>query len=147
MSRQNHAELGLRVLGRGFPPAGDGGHTVSEIGRSAGDPPLPAALLWAAVGDLDVIDRLRRHVHQVCIPDWSCSSCGSAWPCDTARRELLFDLGWSKLSIYCSVLMERAARDFTAIEPRILWQRFLEWTEPPDEARAPYSNNLYNVIF
>lgn len=144
MFRNYHAEASISVLGGGLTIAGDGGQTVSESGWVGGTPPLPAALLWAAVGDLDVIERLRKHVHQVYIPDWFCSSCGSTWPCEIARNDLLLDLGWSKLAIYCSVLMERAARDLAALSPQVLWRRFLEWTEPPEENRPPCPSNLYN---
>ena len=96
---------------------------------------MPKALLWAAVGDLDVIDRLGKHAHQVQFPAWSCSSCGLAWPCEAARKDLLLDLGWVKVAIYCAVLMERAARDLAPVMPRELWERLLEWTQPPEEVR------------
>lgn len=136
MSRRHHAELGPTVLGSVLAIAVDHGQAVPESGWAGGNPPLPEALLWASVGDLDVIERLRKHIHQVRMPDWFCSSCGLAWPCANARDELLLDLGWGKVAIYCAVLMERAVRDLAAINPHILWQRFIEWTDPPEEARA-----------
>lgn len=144
MFLKHHAEPSISLLGHGLMIAEDGGQTVSESGLSGGAPPLPAALLSAAVGDLDVIERLRKHVHQVRIPEWLCSSCGMSWPCETARHDLLVDLGWSKLAIYCSVVMERAARDLQAMSPRLLWLRFLEWTEPPEGMQKAYSNKFYN---
>ncbi|RSM37013.1 hypothetical protein DMB66_59765 [Actinoplanes sp. ATCC 53533] len=97
--------------------------------------PLPEALLWAAVGDLDVIERLSRQAHQVRFPTWLCSYDGQAWPCEPARSDLLLDLGWIKVAIYCAVLMERATKDLSSSTPKELWQRFIEWTEPPDDAR------------
>ncbi|MET8149088.1 hypothetical protein ACIBSW_39540 [Actinoplanes sp. NPDC049668] len=96
---------------------------------------MPEALLWSAVGDLDVIERLGRHAHQVRIPVWTCVRCELAWPCTSARRDLLVDLGWHKVAIYSAVLMERAAKDLTSLTPKVLWHRFLEWTEPPEDVR------------
>ncbi|MEU4215860.1 hypothetical protein [Actinoplanes sp. NPDC026623] len=104
-------------------------------GWLGGTPPLPEALLWAVIGDLDVIERLSRHAHQVQLPAWACFSCGLAWPCETARMDLLLDLGWIGVAVYCSVLMERAAGDRSSMTPVELWQRFLEWTDPPEEVR------------
>ncbi|RSM56814.1 hypothetical protein DMB66_32870 [Actinoplanes sp. ATCC 53533] len=96
---------------------------------------LPEALLWATVGDLDVIERLSRQAHQVRFPTWLCSYDGQQWPCEPARSDLLLDLGWIKVAIYCAVLMERATKDLSSSTPKELWQRFIEWTEPPHEAR------------
>lgn len=116
-------------------PVGGVGGNASASGWLSGAPPLPEALLWTAVGDLDVIERLSRHAHQVQIPAWSCICCGHAWPCESARSDLLLDLGWVKVAIYSAVLMERATRDLTSLIPKDLWDRFLAWTEPSKEVR------------
>lgn len=123
------AERLSSALARNFAMAA---HNNGWVG---GTPPLPEALLWAAVGDLDVIERLSRQAHQVRFPTWRCSYDGETWPCEPARGDLLLDLGWIKAAIYCSVLMERATKDLASATPRELWQRFVEWTEPPDEVR------------
>ncbi len=119
----------------GSAPAGEYGRAAFTGLWIGGTPPLPEALLWAAVGDLDVIERLSRQAHQVRFPTWLCSYCGQTWPCEPAQGDLLLDLGWIKVAIYCAVLMERATRDLSSSTPKELWQRFLEWTEPPEEVR------------
>lgn len=108
---------------------------MQNVNWPGGVPPLPEALLWAAVGDLDVIERLSKHTHQVRIPSWSCRSCGFPWPCETARSDLIIDLGWTKVAIYSAVLMERSARDLPSLSPIVLWRQFIGWTEPPGAAR------------
>lgn len=119
----------------GSASADESGWAARRNGWINGIPPLPETLLWAAVGDLDVIERLSRQAHQVRFPTWLCSYDGHAWPCEPARGDLLLDLGWIKLSIYCAVMMERATKDLPSSTPKELWQRFIEWTEPPEEAR------------
>jgi hypothetical protein len=137
MSDQYLNEMGLRAERPGSMPAGGAAWTAQSSGWLGGTPPLPQSLLWTVVGDLDVIDRLSRHSHQPLIPTWSCSSCGQAYPCRPAREDLLLDLGWIRVAIYSAVLMEHAAKDVRPLNPRELWQRFLEWTEPPEELRDP----------
>jgi hypothetical protein len=96
--------------------------------------PLPHSLMRASIGDPAVIERLSWREH-VLFPAWTCISCEQAWPCDPAKADLLVGLGWLNVAIYCGVVMERAAADLSFLSPNALWQRFLEWTEPPDEFR------------
>ena len=135
MVQYHPGEPGFGAERLGSAPAGEAGRAVLGNGWIGGSPPLPEALLWAAVGDLDVIERLGRHAHQVRFPTWLCRYCGQAWPCKPAQGDLLLDLGWIKAAIYCAVLMERAAKDLSLSTPKELWQRFLEWTEPPEGVR------------
>ena len=109
---------------------------------SRGARPLGEALLLAAVGDLDVIERMAEHAHLVQVPAWSCMCCGLSWPCEPARKELLVDLGWVRAATYCAALMERAAQDLPTSTPWELWHRFLEWTEMPEELRDMFVNGL-----
>lgn len=92
-------------------------------------------LLWATAGDWDVIERLTGHPHQVRLPVWTCVACDKAWPCASARSNLLHVLGWMKVATFSAVLMELAVKDLRALNAEELWQRFIEWTEPPAEAR------------
>lgn len=137
MSQQHLGELDPGADDPGTAPGRDTARVVGSGGWMGNTPPLPASLLWSAVGDLDVIERLSRHAHQVQFPTGLCSRCGRAWPCGPAREDLLLDLGWIKVAIYCAVLMERAAKDLSSLGPKELWQRFLEWTEPPEEIDDP----------
>jgi hypothetical protein len=91
---------------------------------------LPEPALLAAVGDLDLVQRLREHVHMPTLPHWSCNMCPEPWPCAAAKQELLLDLGWVRLPVYCSILLEQAAHDLTEADPRELWARFIAWTHP-----------------
>jgi len=77
----------------GSASAGESGRAAHRNDWINGMQPLPEALLWAAVGDLDVIERLSRQAHQVRFPTWLCSYDGQAWPCEPARGDLLLDLG------------------------------------------------------
>lgn len=99
---------------------------------------LPYSVVLAAVGDFDLVNRLSQHQHFPLRPGWSCSSCPAQWPCLTAKQDLLLDLGWVRLAVYCSVLLERAVKDLPDTRPRDLWARFIEWTFPidgPQDAR------------
>lgn len=135
MSEQDQDDLCMGAEGFGFASAGGAPRAARRSSWFGGAPRLPESLLGTTVGDPDVIDRLSRHSHQMLIPTWLCSCCGLAWPCQPAREDLLLDLGWMRVAIYCAVLMERAAMDVVTISPRGLWERFLEWTEPPEEIR------------
>lgn len=137
MSQQHLSEAGSVATGPDSTRGESTERATGSAGWPGGTPPLPASLLWSAVGDLDVIERLSRHAHQVLFPAGLCSHCGQAWPCEPARADLLLDLGWVKLAIYCAVLMERAAKDLPSLGPKELWQRFLEWTEPQQEIHDP----------
>jgi hypothetical protein len=91
---------------------------------------LPESALLAAVGDLDLVHRLREHVHMPVVPRWSCIMCLEVWPCAAAKQELLLDLGWVRLPVYCSILLEQAAHDLPEAYPHDLWTRFIAWTHP-----------------
>lgn len=126
---------GATTNGRFVTPPRDIGRASYMHDRLQGSPSLPEGLLSDAVGDPDVFKRLSRHAHQVQLPAWSCICCRLQWPCISARNDLLMDLGWVKVAVYCAVLMGHAARDLKSVTPMELWQRFLEWTEPPESTR------------
>ena len=133
------ARLALPICSRLALPNSRVAHST---GWSRGRPPLGEELLLAVVGDLDAIERLASHAHQVQMPAWSCICCGLSWPCEPARKELLAGLGWVRVATYCAVLMERAAQDLPTSTPWELWHRFLEWTEPPEKVRDMLINGL-----
>ena len=122
----------------GFPGGTATRSSAHSSGWIGGTSPLPQGLLTAAVGDLDLIARLSRHGHQVHLPNWTCALCSISWPCEPAQADLLLDLGWSKTAILAAVLMERAVKDLVEHSPRELWERFLQWTQPPEELRQGF---------
>lgn len=91
---------------------------------------LPPGLPAAGIVDLDLAARVEGRMHQPVRPAWTCSACSDPWPCDQARRDLLLDLGWLRLAIYCGALLSVAAGDLADVTPMQLWVRFLEWTRP-----------------
>jgi hypothetical protein len=101
-------------------------------------------LLWATAGDRDVMEQLARHPHQVRLPAWTCVACELAWPCTPARSDLLQTLGWMKVATFSVALMDLAVKDLRALNPEQLWQRFIEWTEPPTAARESFLNPHLN---
>ena len=104
---------------------------------------LPEPAVLAAVGeDFDLVDRIRKHVHAPQSPRWSCGACAEPWPCTEAKQELLLDLGWVRLAVYCSVLLERAVRDLPEADPFVLWDRFIAWTHPISGLHDPRLNSV-----
>lgn len=109
--------------------AGESSPPLARKDWASGDP-LAMPTTMAVVGDFDLAARLSHHDHQPRTPDWLCTTCDQDWPCDQARRDLLLDLGWRRVAIYCAVLMERAAADLAAANPHHMWMRFIGWTGP-----------------
>jgi hypothetical protein len=65
-------------------------------------------------------------------PRWTCSVCAQAWPCDSAKVNLLAEYRAfpSLLKVYLSAQMYDALEDLTAEggTPPNLYERFLSWT-------------------
>jgi hypothetical protein len=97
---------------------------------SSGVPPIGAV-------DFNLMSRAEERPHQPVRPSWRCIACHQPWPCVPARRDLLLDLGWLRLAIYCGTLLQAAASDLTQATPAELWPRFVEWTRPIDGINDP----------
>jgi hypothetical protein len=73
-------------------------------------------------------------------PGWQCAGCETAWPCETAKIDLLAGYRSMRLSLslYLAGLYIEAmndlyvrANDSLPPDPRALFERFLGWGNPP----------------
>ncbi|GIJ30153.1 hypothetical protein Vqi01_53150 [Micromonospora qiuiae] len=75
----------------------------------------------------------RCRAHLPSRPTWRCHTCGSAWPCGTAKVRLLAEYGRDRISllIYLATLQEEAAEQLAErgrpVRPSTLHHRFTGW--------------------
>ncbi|MET8308489.1 flavin reductase [Micromonospora sp. NPDC005173] len=60
---------------------------------------------------------------------WTCGGCGSDWPCQTRRRELVaeYDRAPVSLALYLAAQLVDATRDLAHVPAGYLHHRFLGW--------------------
>ena len=67
-------------------------------------------------------------------PEWVCAADGLPWPCLLARAALLEAMDAAVLDRLMSGVLHEAACDID--DPRLLWQQFMAWTQPGQDAAA-----------
>ncbi|RLP85599.1 flavin reductase [Micromonospora sp. CV4] len=67
--------------------------------------------------------------HRPVSPAWTCDACGSDWPGQTCRRELLaeYDRASMSLALYLAAQFVDANRDLAHVPVGHLHHRFLGW--------------------
>lgn len=134
VSAADRREPGIGMIyTRPFRVATMAGATNREpvsTGLADGPAPLLFSAAQAVAQDLGLIDRLAQQVHQPEAPTWRCGRCSEPWPCAHACRDLLNELGWARLVIYVTAMLQRAAGDLADVGPAVLWTRFVGWTDP-----------------
>jgi hypothetical protein len=68
-------------------------------------------------------------MHRPVRPDWTCQTCGQAWPCPTRQRQLLAEYDGARVSLmlYLSSQLITACVDLPAAASGVLYERFLGW--------------------
>jgi hypothetical protein len=67
--------------------------------------------------------------HQPVRPGWTCSGCGSAWPCLTRRQQLAAEYTGARASLmlYLTTCFVDACEDMPRVTVGDLYRRFLLW--------------------
>lgn len=67
--------------------------------------------------------------HQPTAPLWNCGCCGTAWPCEPGRRELLAEYDGCRLSltVYLAAQLVVATQHLAHVPARHLHRRLLGW--------------------
>lgn len=65
--------------------------------------------------------------HMAARPTWECRTCGDAWPCGVARKQMLDEMDATALRITIWLQMEEAAEDMPGMSAGEMFDRFLSW--------------------
>ncbi|MET7671892.1 hypothetical protein [Micromonospora luteifusca] len=62
-------------------------------------------------------------------PSWTCTGCGSEWPCATKQSQLLAEFGGARtaLAVYLGSCLVAAAQDLPTLPLTRVRNRFLGW--------------------
>jgi rubrerythrin len=79
--------------------------------------------------------------HEPSVPEWTCRECGADWPCVTRRGEIsdAFADQYTSMVMYLAYTMLQAAEDLRHIPAGWLHNRFVGWTNDPDDP-APFTS-------
>ncbi|MFC4148469.1 hypothetical protein ACFO0M_19625 [Micromonospora mangrovi] len=67
--------------------------------------------------------------HAPVTPEWSCGTCGDAWPCSAKRARLLveYQVDLASLSVYLGSCLASASQDLRTAPVSALQDRFIGW--------------------
>lgn len=65
--------------------------------------------------------------HMAARPTWDCRTCGEAWPCEVAQKQMIGEMDPTQLRIFVWMQMEEAAEDIPGMKAGEMFERFLAW--------------------